>query len=77
MKTGAKLVTAVRVFVNPVVYSAQGAAFLSFLFYAHCQSMHFCNDVIPGRGNDRLGQVHSAVLALPANAQTCHRCLGR
>jgi hypothetical protein len=41
VKTGAKLVTAVRVFVNPVVYSAQGAAILSFLFYAHCQSKHF------------------------------------
>jgi hypothetical protein len=41
VKTGAKLVTAVRVFVNPVVYSAHGVTFLSFLFYAHCQSKHF------------------------------------
>jgi hypothetical protein len=73
VKTGAKLVTAVRVFVNPVVYSAQGA----FPLLRTLPVEAFQHEIIPVRGNDRLGQVHSAVLALPANVQTCRRCLDR
>jgi hypothetical protein len=77
VKTGAKLVTAVRIFVNPVVYSAQGAVFLSFLFYAHCQPKHF--SMTSSAAAATIGPAKSTQRSslFQPMFKTCHRCRDR